>query len=75
MMSESERNYSRIFSKTNPFGYNFSSPPPLHDHREDDVITFMEKCLFAPKKEQKWPDQLEKITIFVYCSELAHYIF
>jgi len=35
----------------------------------------MEQCIFAPKKEQKLAEQLEKINFFVYCCKLAHLIF
>ena len=30
------------------------------------------KSVFAPQKEKKWAEQLEKIKFFVYCSKLAH---
>ena len=43
-----------------------------------DVVTFLEKCLFAPKKgkkEQKWAGQLEKINFFCILLKIGSLVF
>ena len=78
-------NISKIAWLTNYYILNHSTVFYIFLHEDripldilGDVFTFMEQCIFAPKKgkkEQKLAEQLEKINFFVYCCKLAHLIF